>query len=322
MATAYTDTVLNYSGILYSKTNNNTPLLDAVYSRGKTFGDGVFGTGRRKVNSIEFAVSSGYDVGAGAQPEISESSSTVAPAATPVVRDQQKNAIQIFQNSVDVSYLKQSANGQMAGLNIAGQENNVPNELDFQVAAKMTLTKKDLNATLINGVYQEGTSNTVAWKSRGLVAGITTNVATGTEFTADSLNAAMTAAMARGFTFDDGKIELWVNPADLSTINTTFSGLTGFGLPASRTEGGVAITTILTNYGNVEVHYDAMIAAGTYLLLNMGEIAIAELDVPTKGNFFYEALSKVGAAEKGQIYGQAGIDYGAEWKHIKFTVGA
>lgn len=320
MATAYTDTVLNYSGMLYSKTNNNTPLLDAVYTRGKTFGDGVFGTGRRKVNSVEFVLSSGYDVGAGSQPEISESASTVAPAAVPVTRDQQKNAVQIFQKSVDVSYLKQSANGSMAGLNIAGAANNVPNELDFQVAAKLTLTKKDLNATLINGVYQEGANNAVAWKSRGLVTGITTNVTEGNEFTADTLNAAMTAALARGFTFDDGKIELWVNPANLSTINETFSGLTGFGLPASRTEGGVAITSILTNFGNVEVHYDAMIAANTYLLLNMGELAIAELDVPNKGNFFYEALSKVGAAEKGQIYGQAGIDYGAEWKHIKFTV--
>lgn len=319
MATAYTDTVLNYSGMLYSKTNNNTPLLDAVYSRGKTFGDGVFGTGRRKVNSIEFVLSSGYDVGAGSQPEISEASSTVAPAAVPVTRDQQKNAVQIFQKSVDVSYLKQSATGTMAGLNIAGQSNNVPNELDFQVAAKMTLTKKDLNATLINGVYQEGANNNTAWKSRGLKAGIVTNAVEGA-FTADALNSAMTAAFERGFTFDDGRIELWVNPANLSKINEVFSGLTGFGLPSSRTEGGVAITTILTNFGNVEVHYDAMIDANTYLLLNMGEIAVAELDVPSKGNFFYESLAKTGAAEKGQIYGQAGIDYGAEWKHIKFTV--
>ena len=318
MATAYTDTVLNYSGMLYSKADNSTRLLDAIYSRGKTYGEGIFGTGRRKVNSVEFVTSSGYDVGNGEQPGISESESTTAPAATPVTRDQDKNAVQIFQYSVDVSYLKQSANGQMAGLNIAGQSNNVPNELDFQVAAKMTKAKKDLNHTLVQGKFQESTGNTVAWKTRGLVDGIRTNAATGA-ISAEGFNTAITAAIKKGFTFEDGKMELWVNPADLNTINTVFSSANGFGLPASRTEGGMAITSIMTNYGTLYVNYDAEIPAGTRLLLNMGEIAIAELDVPGKGNFFYEALAKTGAAEKGQLYGQAGIDYGAEFKHIKFV---
>lgn len=320
MATAYTDTVVNYSGLLYSKSNNETRLLDAIYTRGRQSGEGVFGTGRRKVRSVEFVLSSGYDVGAGSQPAISEASSTVAPAAVPVTRDQQDNTIQIFQYAVDVSYLKQSAVGSMAGLNIANQQSNVLNEQDFQVAAKMLKAKKDLNYTAINGVYARATANNVAGKSRGLIAGITTNVATGSALTANAFNTAMTAAFAHGFTFDDGSMELWCNPADLTTINTVFSGLTGFGLPASRTEGGMAITTIMTNYGNLIVNYDAMIPANTFLLVNMKELAIAELDVPEKGNFFYEGLGKVGAALKGQLYGQAGIDYGAEWKHIKFVI--
>lgn len=320
MATAFTDTVVNYSGLLYSKSNNETRLLDAVYSRGRQTGDGIFGTGRRKVRSVEFVLASGYDVGDGEQPAISESSSTVAPAADPVTRDQKDNTVQIFQYSVDVSYLKQSAVGTMAGLNIANQQSNVTNELDFQVAAKMLKAKKDLNYTLINGVYARATANNVAGKSRGLIAGITTNVATGSALTADAFNRAITAAIENGFTFDDGSMELWCNPGDLSTINTVFSGLAGFGLPASRVEGGLAITSIMTNYGTLIVNYDANIPANTFLLLNMRELAVAELDVPEKGNFFYEGLGKVGAALKGQLYGQAGIDYGAEWKHIKFVI--
>ena len=320
MATAYTDTVLNYSGLLYSTTDNNTRLLDAVFTRGKAFGDGIFGIGRRKVNSIQFALSSGFDVGDGSQPAISEQSSTVAPNASPVTRNQQDNCIQIFQDSVDVSYLKQSANGTMAGLNIAGQANNVPNELDFQISAKMLKQKKDLNYTLINGAYQAGANSSTAWKSRGLVAGITTNVIAGASMSGALLNNGITAAIANGFVFDGGRMELWCNPSDLNTINSAFSSASGFGLPASRTEGGLAITKIMTNFGEVVVNYDANITAGTYLLLNMGELAIAELDLPGKGNFFYEALAKTGAAEKGQIYGQAGIDYGAEWKHIQFII--
>lgn len=319
MATAYTDTVLNYSGMLYSKTDNNTRLLDAVYTRGKRIGDGITGTGRRKVNSIEFVLGSGYSVGAGEQPAISESASTSAPAAVNITRDQQKNAIQIFQRSVDVSYLKQSAVGTMAGLNIAGQANNVPNELDFQVAGNMAKMKKDLNYTLINGEYQASTSNTVAWKTKGLIAGITTNVVELTDgLSVESFNAAISDALAHGFTFDGGRMELWVNPADYNTINGVFTNAKGFGLPDSRTVGGVAINTIVTNFGELVIDYDPMIPAGNYLLLNMDELAIAELDVPTKGNFFYEALSKTGAAEKGELYGQAGIDFGAESHHIRF----
>lgn len=47
--------------------------------------------------------------------------------------------------------------------------------------------------------------------------------------------------------------------------------------------------------------------------------AIALTALPGKGNFFLEPLSKTGAADKYQIYGQLGLDYGAEWYHGKLT---
>lgn len=322
MAVAYTDTVLNYSGVLRSKSNNDTRLLDAVYARGRQFGDGIVATGVRKVNSIEFAVSSGYSIPAGSQPEITEAGSGSAVSGANTTRNQEKNNIQIFQEAVEVSYLKQSAVGTMAGLNIAGQQNNVVNELDFQASAKMMKIKKDLNFTLINGVQQNGTNNTVAWKSKGIIPAITSNKVEGV-FTSASLNGAIVSAMANGFSFVDGAMELWVNPEDLATINTQYKGETGFGLPLSRDMGGLAITSIMTNFGVVKVEYDVMIPKGNFLLLNMSELAIAELDTivgnQNKGTWFYETLSKSGASEKGQIYGQAGIDFGAEWKHILIT---
>jgi hypothetical protein len=321
MAVAYTDTVLNYSGLLKAKSDNNTRLLDAVFSRGRKFGEGVVSTGVRKVNSTEFALASGYSIGDGSQPSISEQASVTAVIGDPITRSQDKNFIQIFQEAIAVSYLKQSAVGNMAGINIAGQYSNVNDELDFQVAGKMAKMKKDLNYTLINGKKAEATTSAVAAKSGGIIEGIKTN-AVGSAFTKDGLNAAIVSAMANGFSFADGSHEIWVNPADLALINSQYTSANGFGLPASRTEGGEAITSILTNFGTVRVDYDAMIPQGTVLLLNMNELAIAELDVQGKGCWFYEALAKTGAAEQGQLYGQAGIDFGAEWSHIKFTAGA
>ena len=326
MPVAFTDTVLNYSGMLYAKTNNDTKLLDAIFTRGRTFGDGVVSTGVRKVNSTEFVLSSPYAIPDGKQPEISEKDSITAVLADPITRGQETNAIQIFQKAVDVSYLKSSAVGNLSGLNLGGKESNVTNEFDFQITGQILATKKDLNYTLINGEYQKATNNAVAGKSRGLINGITTNVVTYDGDTdvsltlADLINQALTEALENGFSFEDGKMELWINPADLQKVNNAYKGETGFGLPASRTEGGLAITSLLTNFGTLLVNYDVMIPAGTFLILNMGQLAIAELDTKVDGvnmgTWFYEELAKTGASNPGQLYGQAGIDYGAEWYHI------
>ena len=320
---ALTTNVLNYSGVLRTKSDDTTRFLDAIFTRGKKRGRGITSTGVRKVNSIEFDLSSPFTIGEGSQPAITEEGSLSAAFSAPITRNQEKNNIQIFQDAVAVSYLKQSAVGTLAGLNIAGQESNVQNEFDFQVAGKLAQMKKSLNFTALNGVKQESSGSTNAWKSGGLINGIVTNAATYTgTINTKTFNAAIVEAMKHGFVFAGGNMELWVNPADLEKINDAYKGETGFGLPQSRTEGGLAITTIMTSFGMINVDYDATIPVGTYLLVNMGEMAIAELDVPEKGNWFVEKLDKKGAGISGQIYGQAGIDYGAEWSHIKFTAGA
>lgn len=323
MAVAMTDTVINYSGLLHTKTNNSTRLLNAVYARGRTTGDGIIATGVKRVNSIEFALSSDYSIGGGTQPAITENASLTAPTETNVTRSQVDNCVQIFHESIGVSYLKQSAVGTLGGINIAGQQSNVQNEVDFQVAGVFEKIKKDLDYTLINGTYQKSTSNTVAWKSRGIIAGLADSKSEYTALSADFFSQAINAAFGRGFVFEDGALELWVNPADLQKINEIYSGLNGFAQPATRTEGGYAIKTIMTDFGMLDIDYDQYIPQGTMLILNMRELAIAELFVPgkdgTEGSFFYEELARTGAAFKGQVYGQAGIDYGAAQKHILLT---
>ena len=322
MAVAMTDTVLNYSGLLHTKTNDSTRLLNAIYARGRSQGEGITSTGVRKVNSIEFALSSDYSIPGGTQPAISESTSLTAPTETVITRSQEKNCVQIFHKAVGVSYLKQSATGTMAGINIANQRSNVLDEVDFQVAGVMEAIKKELDYTLINGAYQNSTGNTVAWKSKGIIAGLTNSKSEYTTLSADFFSEAINAAFGRGFIFEDGALMMWVNPANLKDINTIYGGLNGFTQPASRTEGGFAIKTIMTDFGVLDIDYDQYIPKDTILILNMRELAIAEMDVPEKGNFFYEELSRTGAAFKGQVYGQAGIDYGAAQKHILLTKGS
>ena len=199
-------------------------------------------------------------------------------------------------------------------------------EREVQIGKKKMKMKKEVKYNDENGGYQKSTGNTVAWKSRGLVTGITTKAATqanGSKISANAIHSAIVAAFNNGFEFRDGVTTLWCNPANLEDIDKAYQAVTGFGQPLTRSEGGVAITSILTHFGVLNVDYDFNIPAGTFLILNMNELAVTELDTVVngvnKGTWFYEALAKTGASEKGQLYAQAGVDYGADWLHIKIT---
>ena len=69
----------------------------------------------------------------------------------------------------------------------------------------------------------------------------------------------------------------------------------------------------------VYLYLGECLPAGTALLLNLDVIAPVYQPVPGKGNFFLEQLSKTGAGEKYQLFGQVGLDHGPEWYHGKFT---
>lgn len=319
MALATTFNTPNVSGMLMTKANDSTPLLDAIFSRGSSFGEDIISTGMRRTKSLRFTTSSGYDVGLGTSPSISEMDSIVAPDSTLVVRDQDFNVCQIFQEAVRVTYLKQSTSGSMSGVNIAGQQNNAPNEFDFQVSAKLLLIKKQMSDMVINSTFTEAGAATAANKTRGLIEAIENKASyAGATIVLDDIDKAITAAIVgKGFEFEGGRIEMWCHPSMLKDINKIYTAQNGFNSPASRIEGGTAIISILTYFGYIDVYYDVKIPVNTFLLLNMGMLSIVGLDVPDKETgLFYEDLAKVGASDDGQLYGQMGLDYGAKWQHI------
>ena len=51
----------------------------------------------------------------------------------------------------------------------------------------------------------------------------------------------------------------------------------------------------------------------------MGVLYNVNQPTPGKGNFFVEELARTGAGIKKQLFGQWGLDYGAEWLHAKLT---
>ncbi|MGN0558370.1 MAG: DUF5309 family protein [Acutalibacteraceae bacterium] len=309
MADQYaTNAILNYSGMLFNKGNTRTPLSSIIGSRGVT------------TNHFEFVTGQEYSGGGvGSQPNISETASLTAPDATATEREQKTNVTQIFQESVGVSYAKQSNMGTLSGINVAGQQANPMNELDFQVAVKMQKIARDIEHTFINGVYNKATKNTDVNKTRGLVTAVTSNVKAMGSKPLGLWDIADMVKKIYGANAPTDGLCLWCDATTMFQVNADAvqNGLSV--VPASREINGIKLSSVVTPIGVVYLYLGECLPAGTALLLNLDVIRPVNQPVPRKGNFFLELLAKVGAGEKYQIFGQVGLDYGPEWYHGKFT---
>lgn len=299
--------VLNYSGMLFNKGNTRTPLSSIIGGRAKI------------TNHVEFVTGQEYTTGGGSQPAISETASLTAPDASVVTRAQKTNVTQIFQESVGISYAKQSNMGTLSGLNVAGQKANPMNELDFQVAAKMAKINADIEYTFINGAYNKATSDSEINKTRGLVTAITSNTKAMSSKPLGLWDIADMVKKIYGANAPTDGLCLWCDAVTLFQINADAvqNGLTV--VPAARNINGISLSSVVTPIGVVYLYLGEYLPAGTALLLNLSVLAPVFQPVPGKGNFFLEALAKTGAGEKYQLFGQIGLDHGPEWYHGKFT---
>lgn len=299
--------VLNYSGMLFNKGNTRTPLSSIIGSRAKT------------TNHVEFVTGQEYSSAGGTQPAISETASLTAPDATVVTRTQKTNVTQIFQETVGVSYAKMSNMGTLSGVNIENQQANPINELDFQVGAKIQKIARDMEFTFIRGEYTKAADDSEINKTRGLTTAITTNV---TDMATKPLGLWDVADMVKkiyGENAPTNGLVLWCDAVTMFQINADAvqNGLTV--VPAAREINGIALSSVITPLGVVYLYLGECLPDGTALLLNLDVIAPVYQPVPGKGNFFLEQLSKTGAGEKYQLFGQVGLDHGPEWYHGKFT---
>lgn len=307
MAIATSFGVLNYSGMLFNKGNTRCPLSSIIGGRAKT------------TNHVEFVTGQEYTTAGGEQPAISETASLTAPEATVVTRTQKTNVTQIFHESVGVSYAKQSNMGTLSGINIANQQENPMNELDFQVAAKMQKVNRDIEFTFVQGTYNKATTDATVNKTRGLTEAIESNVIAMASKPLGLWNIADGVKKVYEANAPQDGLVLWCDATTMFQINADAvqNGLTV--IPAAREINGIKLSSVVTPLGVVYLYLGEFLPKGTALLLNLDVIAPVYQPVPGKGNFFLEPLSKTGAGEQYQLFGQIGLDHGPEWYHAKFT---
>lgn len=297
----------NYAGDLYTADPESTPFFSML---------GGLNNGGMQTQDFEFAIGSLYDYPAPTQPEISEQDSTAAPKAINYVRSQETNVTQVFHESVNLTYVKQSNYNRMQGLNTAGQQNNVPSEKDFQIARQLTKIARDIEHTCFMGKYQKATDVNTPNKTRGMLEAVTTG---GTAI--DAKGAGLTREMLQTLwkeMFDNGATfttpVCWVGSRSKQLITDQYAYA-----PTSRNVGGVNIQSIETDFGNIGISLNRFIPADSILVADMSVINSVFQPVPGKGNFFLEELAKTGAADQAQIFGQWGLDHGPGFFHGAIT---
>lgn len=83
----------------------------------------------------------------------------------------------------------------------------------------------------------------------------------------------------------------------------------------SRNVGGVSVTTIETDFGRVNLMLSRLVPRSALVLASLEQCKPVFMEIPDKGHFFLEPLAKTGAAERRQLYGEVGLEYGNPLAH-------
>lgn len=297
----------NYSGLLFAKGQVATPFSTMI------------GAKRKYTDHAEFSIGVEYSVGEGEIPNYSENDTLTAPDAKTVTRGQKTNVTQIFMDSFAVGDVKQSNMGTLAGINVANQQANPINEIDFQAGVCMQRIAASIEKTFIQGTYNKATSDTEVNKTRGMINAIETNVLDLENRALSIWDIADMLVQIKAQGAPTAGLILWCDSVTKFQLSVEAS-VNGFNvINQSRNVNGINITRVETPAGAVDLYEGMYLTAGTAMLLNFDVIAPVEQLVPNKGNFYLQEMAKTGFSTKYSILGQIGLDHGPEWMHGKFT---
>lgn len=312
MALASTESFPQYAGELFMLGNGNTPFLAAL------------GTEAIIVSNFDFSLSSSWTLSSGTQQSITETAALSQDTPVNYTRDQDVNTCQIVKYDVVTTYKMLSSYSKLIGnasdYGSVDGINSIDDVHNHNIEGALKQVYTNLNFTCWNGTYARSTGAGVAATTGGLTESITTfssaagvTMANMTKALIDAKLAAMADAGV-----DMSGIVIWVGSAGKVKISDLYS-LNLQTQPRDRVVGGVNLQTLVTDFGEFGIAYDAHVPAKNIYFINMPLVKNVWCPVPLKGNLFYEEKSTAGAARSGMIYGQWGLDYGAEEKHGKYT---
>ena len=305
----------NFLGMLFNSNVKKTQFLTAI--------GGVDGANAEITTNPEFPLSVNYTIADPSQPAISENTSIGQMNPTYFGLTQGTNVIQIFTEDVIVSNLRERAKGRLSGVNTAGEMPEENSELALQVKLHLEKMKRDMNYTALNGTYSNAglTDSSQALKTKGILAGITTNAKTAV-ITNDAEYKDAVLDLIKSV-YDTGMWEtptLVVNSTDKVKLSKAFVNTNLTVVDADRFVAGVGVSEIVTDFGkSVYVIVDNDVPTKTILLADLAYVK----PVFTKDDETGEIISVKPMAQKNghavNIYAEFGLDYGAEFNHGKLV---
>lgn len=292
----------NFVGELFNVTPYDTPFLSMI--------GGL--TGGKSVAAKQFSWQT-EDNNAAAQTVALEGAD---PTYESRDRSEVYNTTQIMQYGVEVSYTKQAATGAItSGLteSIIGNQ-PVGDEVSHQLMLKLQRAARDVEFSFLQGTYQLPADNITERQTRGMLEAITTNAvaAAAATLSKSMIDDALKQMADSGAPFN--QVVLFANAFNKQQVSNIY----GYA-PESRNVGGVAIDVIETDFCRLGVVYDRFLPADDIVIADVAHCSPCFLPIPGKGHFFAEPLAKTGSAEKWQLYGEVGLEYGPEQWHAKIT---
>jgi len=296
----------NYVGDLFELTPSDTPFLSLI--------GGLSGGEATSSPSFQWQA---YDLRAAAVDNAALEGAD-APTSESRVRANYYNVCQIMQESIEVSYSKMAAIGAYSGENIAG-ENPITNEMDFQVEQMLKQIARDAEKSFLEGAFNDPTDNTTARKTLGIAnaAGNSADMADAA-LTEDKVLDLMQAVWENGGIQVSETATLMCNANVKRQLTKIFVTDKNY-REESRNVAGVNVTTIETDFGKVNVLLNRHVNTQQLYVVSAELCAPVFMNIPDKGFLFVEPLSKGGASEKFQIYGEVGLKYGNPNAHGKIV---
>jgi len=310
----------NFVGELFAVTPTDTPFLSSI--------GGLSGGERTASTLFQWQ---GYDLRA-AEDNRQRTEGANAPTAEARVRFNVTNVVEIHQEAVELSYTKQAAVGQFhstgsthpGSVGIAGS-NPVTDEMDWQIQQNLIQMARDIEKSFISGAFANPATNATARKTRGLLEAVTTNViakdggsGAAAPLTEDDVLDLLQMVWENGGIQVSETATLMCNAWQKRQLTDIFVTQKNY-QEQSRNVGGVAVQTIETDFGRLNVMLNRHMPTDEIAVVSLEECAPVFLEIPGKGFLFVEPLSKVGAADRFQIYGEVGLKYGNEKAHGKIT---
>ena len=308
----------NFVGELFSVGRQDSPFLSAI--------GGL--TGGQRADGVLFQWQQ-YDL---RDPAANRNRLEGANAQTAVarVRANVTNVVEIHQETVETSYSKQGATGQFnstgsahpGAVGLAGA-NPVQNEQAWQIEQELKQMARDINHAFINGQFANPSTNGDPRATRGILQAITTNVIAAGGVDLDDPDSDFILDLMQSV-WDNGGIRegetrtLLTNSTQKRRV-TSYWEARGQDTPRDRNIAGVNVTSVETDFGILNILLEPSMPQDEIAVVSLEECAPMFLEIPNKGYLFVEPLAKVGAADRDQLYAEAGLKYGIENHHGKIT---